>query len=517
MSAHSSDLLGLYDSNSQPAQPAGLTLNLSSNNPFRNRAASPNSFSPPHSPFEDPPAPPRPVSRNPFLDPSNQASNGTVTSSNKMASSKEQRSPTAAELFDSLTLDDKDAKVQATSARVPVNRPAGGPPRGENNPPRSRGPPPSSTHRPTRSQEEALKSRRMQGSSNGEDKGAPGSPQKKPTDRRPRRNSESSIMEKPLTDEEKKARELKRRDRERRHREGKDRPKTGRKLDIIDQLDATSIYGTGLFHHDGPFDACNPHRNRKGSRRAPMQAFAKDSANNSIGGSGPLNQRPNHAQFMGQEPHEVVNMFGGASKEKSANTKGEVNFFDPKQGSEFVAGEETLGLGSSTFLEGTPATQAAIHRNQAEAAQEVLEQGIGRKKSVVQRFRSIKRAPRDYDSGRVTSPDGSNYTPKTGELATGGSASERNPFFAEFDKAEERISVKRKDSNPISPVSPPLPGASLERRATNDGATALESPDGSRPGGNGFMSRVRSLKGGRRPRPEPPTRDASAPTPGMAI
>ncbi|XXH02788.1 hypothetical protein Hte_009174 [Hypoxylon texense] len=413
-----------------------------------------------------------------------------------MATSRDQKSPTAEELFSNLTFDDKDAKSRAGPTR---------PPRGENNPPRGRGPPLSSSHRPTRSQEEALRARRMHSTSNGGDKAMNISPQKRPGERRPRRNSESSIMEKPMTDEEKKARDLRRRERERRHREGKDKPKTGRKLDIIDQLDATSIYGTGLFHHDGPFDACNPHRNRKGSRRAPMQAFAKDSANNSIGGAGPLTQRPNHAQFMGQEPHEASAMFSKA-KEKNGSKSG-AELFDPKQGNEFVAGEETLGLGSSTFLEGAPAARSAIQRSQAEEAQEI-EQGIGRKKSVVQRFRSIKRAPREYGDGRITSPDGSYYTPRTGDLATGSSAAERNPFFAEYDKAEERISVKRADTNP---ASPPLPGAPLERRATNDSASGAKSPDGT-----GFMSRVRSLKGGRRQRPEPPN-NAPPPAPGMAI
>jgi hypothetical protein len=51
----------------------GLTINLSSNNPFRNRAASPASLdaafaSPLNSPFDDPSPRQRPVSRNPFLD-----------------------------------------------------------------------------------------------------------------------------------------------------------------------------------------------------------------------------------------------------------------------------------------------------------------------------------------------------------------------------------------------------------------------------------------------------------------
>jgi len=67
-----------------------------------------------------------------------------------------------------------------------------------------------------------------------------------------RRNSESSVAErsgKPLDpEEEKKKQEKRRRERrERREREGKD-PRTGkpdRKLDIIDKLDVTSIYGAG--------------------------------------------------------------------------------------------------------------------------------------------------------------------------------------------------------------------------------------------------------------------------------
>ena len=50
---------------------------------------------------------------------------------------------------------------------------------------------------------------------------------------------------KPMTDEEKKEREARRRERERRHREAKDKKPGSRKLDVIDQLDATSIFGTG--------------------------------------------------------------------------------------------------------------------------------------------------------------------------------------------------------------------------------------------------------------------------------
>jgi hypothetical protein len=66
-------------------------------------------------------------------------------------------------------------------------------------------------------------------------------------DRRPRRNSESSVRDKPNsldTDEEK-------RRRERKYRESKygKAKKPSKKLDIIDRLDVTSIYGTGCASH----------------------------------------------------------------------------------------------------------------------------------------------------------------------------------------------------------------------------------------------------------------------------
>ncbi|KAK9416696.1 putative Pal1 cell morphology protein-domain-containing protein [Seiridium unicorne] len=534
---------------------AGLTLNLSSNNPFRNRAASPNSglspgsgsFSPPppHSPFDDP-EPARPVSRNPFFDPTDNSQAQRLQSPASMAPANENRkSPTAEELFDNLIIIDDDDKPlpkpapRPDGARVPPRGPPGGPPRGENVPRGGRGPPPS--HRPTRSQEEALRARRMQeraGSNGARD--LLGMSQKRPAERRPRRNSESSIMAErpPLTEEEKKAKELRRRERERRHREGKDRSKSGkpsRKLDLIDQLDATSIYGTGLFHHDGPFDALNPHRNRNGSRHAPMQAFPKDSINMSLGGSGPLNAKPDHKALMGKHDEEAYLDYNRSRKgepaiyEEPAGTKKDTNVFDPHARASILHGDETLGLGTSTFLEGTPVAQTAIQRRQAESAQETMEQGLQRKKSLAQRIRGINRGPRDMNNrSRITNPDGA-YGPRSGDLPTGSSTGERNPFFNDYDKGEERITVRRQDSNPMSPGSPNSPprGYGLERRATTDASAAMSQeptkPQASGSGGGGFLTRVKSLKGGRRQRPEPPSVAAptytppSAPAPGAAI
>ena len=75
--------------------------------------------------------------------------------------------------------------------------------------------------------------------------------------RRPRRNSDSSLVDKSGKlqdpDAERRRRERRHRDRDARQKEGKSRirgasskpKKPSQRLDIIDSLDVTSIYGTG--------------------------------------------------------------------------------------------------------------------------------------------------------------------------------------------------------------------------------------------------------------------------------
>lgn len=48
-------------------------------------------------------------------------------------------------------------------------------------------------------------------------------------------------------------------------------PKKATHVDVIDKLDYSGI-GSATFHHDGPFDACAPSRN-KNKTKAPMHAF----------------------------------------------------------------------------------------------------------------------------------------------------------------------------------------------------------------------------------------------------
>jgi hypothetical protein len=349
------------------------------------------------------------------------------------------------------------------------------------------------------------------------------SPQRRP-DRRPRRNSDSSILDndKIMTEEERKQRDRKRRERERerRHREGekKSSKPPSRRVDIIDQLDATSVYGSGIFHHDGPFDALNPHRNRQGSRRAPMQAFPKDSLNNTIGGAGPLNARPDHATFLGQQDDEAFMEWSRGSKDKeySSSRSKETPVFDPMSRGSILHGDESLGLGTSTFLEGTPAARTAIQKREEERAAEG--DGLQRKKSLAHRIRNMNRGGRDFQpSGRVTGPEsgyGSRRSPSQGGPASA-SLSERNPFFNEYGsgKGEEEFTVHKMDSNGNRP-SPASPnGPSLERRSTTDATGG----DDAQPKTSGILGRMKSLKG-RRQRPAPAAGDAEAiPTPGTAV
>jgi hypothetical protein len=120
--------------------------------------------------------------------------------------------------------------------------------RAENVPPRPQGRMPPPGHRPSRSKEER---ERMGGRTRGPtgqlDVFADPPDMAKVRERRPRRNSDTSIISGEKTrkflDPDDERRRLERRQREAR-RHGRSKP-SSRRLDIIDKLDVTSIYGTG--------------------------------------------------------------------------------------------------------------------------------------------------------------------------------------------------------------------------------------------------------------------------------
>ena len=283
-----------------------------------------------------------------------------------------------------------------------------------------------------------------------------------------------------------------------------------------------------------------------------MQAFAKDSANNSMGGSGPVNKEINFAQFHGRgaegftdystsgskPPAEPVDFepYAGPSVSTRAapGDRGVIDrasSFNPTNQIDKIHGAETMGLGTTTHLEGAPAPRAAVLRRESEQEQAPgtgNSGGLGRKRSLAQKIRGISNTNRGRDfgpSGRVTSPEGvyEQTTSPTGpeEVQSGGGMpkiKETNPFFNDYDDAyerqgqriqnaqqrnrsgsigggEEQINVRsRAMSSPKRAIGPGM----LERRITNDAAPAASSETN---GGGGFLSRVRSLKGGKRSRP----------------
>ena len=249
-----------------------------------------------------------------------------------------------------------------------------------------------------------------------------------------------------------------------------------------------------------------------------MQAFPKDSLNNVLGGGGPLNKRPDHATFLGHNDDEAFKDYskgGVGSREYEPYENGSVRPGPARMEStilsattrvEPIHGEETLGLGTSTFLEGAPASRTAIQRRESEQTSPT-DGGLSRKKSLAQKIRGINNNRRDFGpSGRITSPE-EVYTATSPEARTPGGTrlSESNPFFNEFTKGDdskkESISIvePQKTGRPRAPSSPKRGfGERLERRVTSDGSGG-EAPVKT---GGGFLSRVKSLKGGaRKPKP----------------
>lgn len=256
-----------------------------------------------------------------------------------------------------------------------------------------------------------------------------------------------------------------------------------------------------------------------------MQAFPKDSVNNTIGGGGPLNKRPDHAAFLGNNNEEAFKDYskGGAgyngyepySNGASQPSRAEVNIQSATTRVEPIHGEETLGLGTSTFLEGAPASRAALQRRETEE-KPGNEGGLGRKKSLAQKIRGINNGRRDYGpSGRITSPEGVyNATSPEARTPGGSRISESNPFFNEFSKGEEKLDTKHEAKPSITIAEPPRPGRSramsspkggfgelLQRRATSDGSgnePSMPPSTSANKTGGGFLARVKSLKGGRK-------------------
>ncbi|KAJ5360951.1 hypothetical protein N7517_010142 [Penicillium concentricum] len=476
----------------QEHQPSPTAASFGSNNPFRNRALSPSVVGSVSSN-----RPERPRSTNPFLDDteamSPQSAPGMSTGASMISPiEKTDISSNTRELFESLSLKpapQTNRPPADSTQRTSSNR---------NRPPRER--PERPPGRSAAPKEKDLLDIFA-------DPPALSQTAKEKAPRRPRRNSESSVMDRgskllDLDDDEKRRRERRHRERDGRSKDGKSRSgRKDRRLDIIDKLDVTSIYGTGMFHHDGPFDACNPHRNRRGVRTAPMQAFPKGSSNMALGGSGPVNSNIDLNLFHGRM-EEGHNDFSTAARRNP-----EPAVMDPTARVDPIHGPQSMGLGTSTFLDGAPASRSAMARRQSENEGSLAPNGGGlaRKKSLAQRLRGRGAGP-----GRITSAT-DNYSPApqvSSSHSTSARSNERNPYFQEEDEYEEEWDKKgssieaRLGGGRLRSSSSPKQTTSLERKPTND--RPYEESKLNPGGGGGFLNRMKSL---RKPKPERRTSD----------
>lgn len=211
----------------------------------------------------------------------------------------------------------------------------------------------------------------------------------------------------------------------------KDKVVQPKNLDTIDKLDVTGFFGGSGFHHDGPFDACTPHRN-KDKKAAPVMAFPVDGPNSSIKGMAPVNAKDQqfdavfgktedgsissshphyqNSQRVSHQPYsngEVVKGGSAHSLHSLSVLKHDPSIvqFDGKVKTAPVHGETTLGLGSSTFMDGAPAA--------SKAEQPV---SLGRKKSLAKKLKI------PIESGRRRSYGGEENDDLDAPLGGGGGA-----------------------------------------------------------------------------------------------
>ena len=245
-----------------------------------------------------------------------------------------------------------------------------------------------------------------------------------------------------------------------------------------------------------------------------------------LGGAGPLNSRLDLDKFHGRGEEGFQDY--GNTRKVATPVYTQPQYVHPHDKTELVHGEETYGLGTSTFLEGAPASKSALQRRESEEQYPVGELGMGgglqRKKSLAQRIRGMSASQRRPGPGETRSPDARYYNnntnaiedspPQIKAMSAGGpgraiytNENEVNPFDNEYDAAFEkkgtqiRIAEQEKPNvgRARAPSSPKGPG--LTRSVTTDG-TVRTSGEEEKPSGSGFLYRMKSLKGGRRARPE---------------
>ena len=252
--------------------------------------------------------------------------------------------------------------------------------------------------------------------------------------------------------------------------------------------------------------------------------------NNVLGGSGPLNKNIDLDRFHGHQEDSFADFNSGRALDKPNNQGYEhyigpgvrprgssksgpvidrTSSFNPGAKVDPLHGDESLGLGTSTFFEGTPAARVELQRRDSEGEVATL----SRKKSLAQKIRGISNTrPRRFENGEHAGPDRYERTTSPEALSGGGSnglpkITERNPFFQNYDDEYEkkgasiRVAEQRNNEGESSRVAP----APLTRRVTEGGSFSGDqvAPETENKTGGGFLNRVKSLRGGGRGRPRP--------------
>lgn len=295
-----------------------------------------------------------------------------------------------------------------------------------------------------------------------------------------------------------------------------------------------------------------------------MQAFPKDSANNTLGGSGPVNKYLDMDRIHGRETEGYADFnraTDGQTRRKFSFEKERPTAFDPFSRTDLVHGEESTGLGTSTFFEGTTASKSALRQRSPDADTTYASSsggggpvgggaapGLARKKSLAQRLRGMsapRRPPEDFptslNANMPGSPDSppsgarkgsvpnigvrtlgppasasSILTPQSAGGRLGAEQGDTNPFFNDYDEAyvrkgasirvaeQETQRPRTRDRAPSSPGR----GPALTRRVTTDCAADEGSGGGlartgtgesgvGAPGAGGLLGRMKSLKKGK--------------------
>jgi len=145
----------------------------------------------------------------------------------------------------------------------------------------------------------------------------------------------------------------------------KPQPKKGSSIhaDVIDRLDFTGV-GTAMFHHDGPFDACAPSRNRFRTK-APMAAW-------SAAPDGTPDQPPMPRQEYKPPPPRVQTYMTEKAPKKKVDAIAEAwGIHEPEPFEDFSAGG-----GHSNDYKYSPASSISRSSNHVEESRPTRRQPI---------------------------------------------------------------------------------------------------------------------------------------------